>query len=560
MIKFHPFNRVPDKDSLPDKFTNPFDYQPHPLCIEAAECVQSYLATQTQWSDELSEGKMFGVLVVQNQKGETGYLAAFSGNIAHCNNHAFFVPPIYDLLNPTGFFVKEEAEISAINRQIENMEEDTEYQSLKKRYSDSEKDFGNRQTEAKENYKRSQIERNRIRQSNPDKALIAEITRQSQFQKAEIKRLIARDEETLNVLRKQIEFHDNKINGLKNKRKTLSFELQKKLFNQFVIVNAKGERKGLTEIFEDSTGKLPPAGAGECAAPKILQYAYINKYKPVAMAEFWWGKSPKQELRRHGYFYPACKNKCKPILNFMLQGIDLQDEIIYNVTSNEDLEIVFEDDFLMIVNKPPGMLSVPGKTEKPSVYSILKEKISGLTGPVIVHRLDMDTSGLMIIAKNEKIYRILQNSFLNNEIKKTYIAVVEGIIKEETGIITLPLCLDIEDRPRQTVNYKYGKAAVTKYEVLKRLGDETLVAFYPETGRTHQLRLHAAHPDGLNAPIKGDRLYGKSADRLFLHAQKLELMHPVTGKTVRWICNPPFFYYQDLKSDKIFIKIPDCKS
>lgn len=538
----HFFKKSISGVALPAKFTNPFCYTPHPLCIMAAEEVREYLNMQTQWADELAEGKMFGVLIVQILSGEIGYLAAFSGNLAHENKHRFFVPPIYDLLNPQGFFVIEEKQISEINKRIETLQADTTYIRQKKGLTGAIAAGEQEVAKAKSDFKRAKSERDKYRTLNPNEQELGRMTRESQFQKAELKRLECSIRENITVLRGDVDLFENKINTLKKERATRSFALQKKLFNHFRVLNAKGEEEELLGIFEQSVGKLPPAGAGECAAPKLLQSAYRNQMRPLAMAEFWQGKTPMFELRRDGYYYPACKGKCEPILNFMLRGLDVEESPLYkaSVCTKNCPVIVFEDEWLIAVDKPAGMLSVPGKDPIDSVYSLMKERYPDTTGPLVVHRLDMDTSGVMLLAKAKKVHEILQRMFAVRTIEKTYVALLDGMITDDKGEISLPLCPDPDDRPKQIVHYQYGKPAVSHYRVLEHIGNQTLVEFYPLTGRTHQLRMHAAHPDGLNAPIHGDRLYGQPAERLYLHAYSLEFVHPVTGEKIFVNADCPF--------------------
>jgi tRNA pseudouridine32 synthase/23S rRNA pseudouridine746 synthase len=544
---YHAFQSSIDGVSLPAKFTCPFFYTPHPLCAFAADEVCEYLETQSQWAEELKEGKMFGVLAVRAANGEVGYLAAFSGNIAHCNRHEFFVPPVYDLLNGEGYFVAEEKRISAINEQIEDIRNSSGYAELKALIAEekrlAEQEIENTRTA----FRLAKTERDRRRGLTADKDILDGMTRESRFQKAELKRMERRAEERVDSLCRQLAVYEDKVNVLKEERRTRSFALQRKLFDSFRVLNASGEEKSLYDIFRQTAGKLPPAGAGECAAPKLLQYAYKSHLHPVAMAEFWWKKMPGGEtgqerlphpvltenasLRRHGSFYPACRSKCEPVLAFMMQGLDVEDNpLLEKDRCCDALETVFEDEWLAVVNKPACMLSVPGKTGRESVYSRMRERYPDATGPLVVHRLDMDTSGLMVIAKTESVYKELQKMFTSRTIEKCYVAMLDGIVADDAGEIALPLCLDPDDRPRQAVSYEYGKPSVTGYKVLKRTGRHTFIAFYPLTGRTHQLRVHSAHPGGLNAPIKGDRLYGTPSDRLHLHAQSLKFTHPVTNE------------------------------
>lgn len=262
------------------------------------------------------------------------------------------------------------------------------------------------------------------------------------------------------------------------------------------------------------------------------------------MAEFWWGDSPKNEIRHHGYYYPSCKGKCEPILQHMLQGLEVDENPLLNsIHEDEELEIVYEDEWLVVVNKPAGMLSVPGKEEdRDSVYHRLKKKYPDATGPMIVHRLDMATSGLLLVAKTKEVHQHLQAQFASRSIKKRYVAVLDGVTATvektalppgRTGRIELPLCLNPLDRPRQIVSREHGKEAITEYRIISESEKHIRIAFYPLTGRTHQLRVHAAHPEGLSCPILGDELYGKKADRLYLHAEYIEFRHPISGKILR---------------------------
>lgn len=522
---------------LPERFTYPFCYTPHPLCILAAKEVQSYLTRQTAWKDELRQGKMFGVLIVQTEHGETGYLAAFSGILAGKNLHPFFVPPVYDLLQPQGFFKIEEENISSINRNIRQLENDKAYAALSAELARTIQSAENILATAKAQLKEAKTAREQRRKEKELNAQEeAELIRESQFQKAEYKRLERSWKARITTLQTQTEDWERRISALKSERKTRSAALQQKLFEQFGMLNYRGEVKNLCEIFGQTVHKTPPAGAGECAAPKLLQQAYLHGWKPIAMAEFWWGDSPKTEIRHHGHYYPACKGKCEPILQHMLQGLQVEENPMLKrmQVPSQNLEIVYEDPWLSVINKPAGMLSVPGKEDAVSVYSLMRRQYPEADGPLTVHRLDMGTSGLMLIAKSKRVHQNLQAQFKNRLVRKRYVALLEGIVPEDKGTVDLPLCLNPLDRPRQMVHTEHGKPAITDYQVLERLdGKRTRIAFYPRTGRTHQLRIHAAHPLGLHCPIIGDELYGEKADRLYLHAEYLEFTHPITGETVR---------------------------
>lgn len=520
---------------LPERFTYPFCYTPHPLCVMAAEEVQNYLSKQSDWQEELSQGKMFGVLIVQTEDGSIGYLTAFSGILAGKNIHPYFVPPVYDLLQPQGFFKIEEGNISAINRRIRRLEEDKKYIDLRSNLTQTTQSAQDALSIAKTQLKEAKDKRELLRKTGQLNAKEeAELIRESQFQKAEYKRLERSWKDKIASLQVEAGNWEKQIQELKAERKVRSAALQQQLFEQFRMLNYRGEVKTLRDIFEQTVHKTPPAGAGECAAPKLLQQAYLHHWKPIAMAEFWWGNSPKNEVRHHGYYYPACKGKCEPILWHMLQGLEVEANPMQQEAErgNEKLNIVYEDQWLLIINKPAGMLSVPGKERQTSIYDLARKAYPEADGPMIVHRLDMATSGLLIIAKDKKTHQHLQAQFKNRSIRKKYIALLDGIVPEDEGTIELSLCPNPLDRPRQMVDTQYGKPAITYYQVLERTDKYTRIALYPHTGRTHQLRVHAAHPSGLHCPIIGDELYGKKDKRLYLHAESIEFTHPVNGQSM----------------------------
>ena len=528
---FHSFQTSIAGIELPRLFTYPFHYTPHPLCEMAAGEVQAYINKQTRWKEELDKGKMFGVLIVRTSNGQTGYLAAFSGNLCGSNSHSFFVPPVYDLLKPDGFFKIEEEQISAINHQIGQLQNCDRYLELQQKMERETVSSQQALSEARKVLKAAKEKREQRRLHRPNENEQAAMIRESQYQKAEFKRLERYWKEQISEIKTEMESFSSRIEALKAERRNRSAALQQKLFQQFNFLNAKGETKNLCAIFEETVQKTPPAGAGECAAPKLLQYAYLSGLSPIAMAEFWWGESPKTEIRHHGYYYPSCRGKCEPILRHMLQGLDVEPAPSERYSLSQNMpEILFEDQWLLVLHKPEGVLSVPGKSEEQSIYSLLRARYPEATGPLVVHRLDMATSGLLLAAKTQEVHRHLQAQFENRSIKKRYIALLDGILPEEEGVIDLPICPDYLDRPRQMVNEELGKTAITRYRVMDRKNGQTRIAFFPLTGRTHQLRVHAAHPLGLNCPIVGDELYGRKAERLYLHAEYLEFIHPVSGQ------------------------------
>lgn len=455
-MKLHPLNTDIAK---PERFTYPFCYEPHPLCQLAAKEVQAYIASHAEIKEDADHGKMFGVLVVENQNNQSNlnFLAAFSGLLAGRNDWEYFVPPVYDAQQPDGHFKTTEREISRISRETSSTSNSSSTRGM-------------------------------------------------------------------------------------------SQDLQLWLFHQYQLLNARGETKDLVDIWQNYYDRpklrekfpLPPGGTGDCCAPKLLQYAYQHHLHPVCMAEFWWGQSTKEELRQHLNYYPACRGKCKPILTWMMEGLDVDVNPETLGFPHLEVKTIYEDDALLVVDKPSGMLSTPGRVEEYSVETIMRQRYPD---SFIAHRLDMWTSGLLIVAKSLEVYRSLQEQFVKHQVKKRYIAVLENLeildrldVLEKKGTISLPLRPDPMNRPRQIVDHEHGKRAVTDYEFL----NENTVALYPQTGRTHQLRIHCAHPEGLGRPIKGDELYGTKADRLYLHAEQIWFRHPITDEDIHFVSPPPF--------------------
>jgi tRNA pseudouridine32 synthase / 23S rRNA pseudouridine746 synthase len=542
---FHHFQQDISAIPLPEKFTFPFYYEPHQLSIIAAKELQNYLLTQTDFEHnfglEASQtgliiGKMFGALVVQNQQGELGHLWAFSGKLAEKNHLPHFVPTVFDMLTEDSFFKKDEILLNQLNTEIETLEKDTNYliglNNLEQVKQQAEIEI---QTQ-KENIKLGKKKRAERRQTATETER-EQLNIQSQEEGILLKKMTQYWQYKLNDAINELAFFTNKINELKELRKTKSAQLQQQLFDNYSFLNQYGNLKSLGTIFNNN----PPAGAGECAAPKLLHYAFQHQLKPIAMAEFWWGQSPKSEVRQHQQFYPACTGKCEPILKHMLEGIELEDNpFLINTAEGKELEIVFEDDYLAVINKPAEFLSVPGKQISDSVYSRMKLKFPEATGPLIVHRLDMATSGLLLVAKSTEIHKKLQSQFIKRQIKKRYVAVLDGILTKEKGEIDLPLRVDLDNRPNQIVCFEYGKKAQTHWEIIQEKDNRTLVYFYPITGRTHQLRVHAAHILGLNAPIIGDDLYGTKAERLHLHAESISFQHPISKEIMTISVKPDF--------------------
>lgn len=561
--KLHRFQSDVSGIELPKQFTYPMHYVPHELCKIAAREVMDYALSQEQWQDELLAGKMLGVLVVKDSNDELGYLAAYSGNLAHNGNNPYFVPHIYNLFKPQGLFRTGEAEISEINHRIEELEKSPERKKLKSHLDSIMAKQEREEIKMHEAMQEAKERRDALRAAGnltPEKE--QQLIKESQFQKAELRRLKKRHRLELEQIDQRMREQDSTIAHLKAQRKALSEKLQQQLFKLFVVRNAQGESMDVATIFERHLHRLPPGGTGECCAPKLLQYAFMHDLKPVCMAEFWVGQSPQGEVRHHGHYYPACRSKCLPLMEFMLQGLDVESNPLITKPESDKLKIIYEDQWLIVVDKPAGMLTVPGKEEE--AVSAL-EIVSGMLqknektrtradflssflvpraeGAFEVHRLDQATSGLVVFAKTNEAQKLLRQLFEQRKVSKTYFALLDGVPPKKKGIINLPLRPNLDDRPRQLADMENGKYAITKYRVVEYRGDKTLVEFTPLTGRTHQLRVHASHPQGLNSPITGDMLYGTASDRLYLHAMTLSFTHPITGEHMSFTSTTSNIYY-----------------
>lgn len=529
---------------LPERFTFPFYYEPHALTRIAVAELQHYLETQKDFEhnfglsndkEGVASGKMFGVLVVQDKKAKLGYFSAFSGNLSGTNDHPKFVPPVFDTLTENSFFLKGVEIINTVNARLQEIELNDVYQDLKKKNEEFSIQSVLEISALKEQLKSNKENRKQIREEQKSKSdhrafeeLDADLIKQSLYDKRQLRDLVNKWEQLLNELRTNLSQFEHDIELLKNERKERSAALQQQLFEQYSFLNKEGKRKSLQDIFSLTPFGKPPAAAGECATPKLLQYAFANGYHPVAMAEFWWGVPPKSEIRKHKQFYPACTGKCKPILAHMLEGMPVDENpFLHTPEENSQLEIVYEDETLVVVNKPAGLRSVPGVNISDSVYTRLKNILRN-TEPYMVHRLDMDTSGLLIVAKSQQAHKYLQKQFLQRTVSKRYRALLSKLIEQPEGEIDLPLSPDVFNRPRQLVCFKTGKKSITKWKTVTRYTATTKVDFWPLTGRTHQLRMHSAHELGLNAPIVGDDLYGTAAERMCLHAAYIEFLHPQT--------------------------------
>ena len=544
---FTPFIGPTAAIPLPAQFTFPFYYEPHELSHLAAKELQERLNSEDfQHNFGLEgpkkgngSGKMFGVLVVKNQNGELGYLSGFSGKMGNSNDHTGFVPPVFDMLEKGNFFTEGMQELGKINQAVREKESSPEFLAMQADHNalvaqaDQEIEAFREEMRQKKRLRKEKRLQLPSDMNATERAIVEnELISESLSNKHRLRLMVAEWNTKKELSQSKIDTEIAILNSLKEQRKLFSNSLQQQIFSEYAFLNAKGRAKNLVDIFQDLNID-PPSGAGECAAPKLFQYAFKHQLTPICMAEFWWGKSPKSEIRKHGSFYPSCRGKCEPILGHMLEGLDVEpNPILKKPDFIPPLSVAFEDDYLVIINKPSGFLSVPGKSDLPDLYSMVREKYPNATGPMIVHRLDMATSGILLFTKTKEANKFMQQQFIKKTISKRYVALLDGNLELDEGEIDLPLRLDLDDRPRQLVCYEYGKEAKTKYKVVDRLYGKTRIHFFPITGRTHQLRVHAAHPDGLNMPIIGDDLYGKRDERLHLHAEEIVFVHPKTRERI----------------------------
>jgi len=556
LTHFQHFKTAISGITLPEKFTFPFYYEPHLLAKIATTEVQSYLENQTDFehnfgldinNNALAIGKMFGVLVVKNKQDKIGYLTAFSGKLADKSLPEKFVPPVFNMRTSGSFYIKGELEIDVMNAQLGVLKKDKKYLELKKIITENtaiiQTDLSfqrNRMKRAKSDRKSQKKRAITLLNDLEFEELTKKLTQESYNNQFFIKELQEYYQAKIEKINLEFKVFEDKIIALKKERKEKSNYLQQTLFSKYAFLNQQKELKNLLTIFNNPAIK-PPAGSGECAAPKLLQYAFANNLTPITMAEFWWGSAPNAAVRHHKNYYPACQGRCKPILTHMLAHTEMDANLLLeNLSEKQDLEIIYEDDALIVVHKPAEFLSVPGKDIKDSVYTRIKERNPSATGPLIVHRLDMSTSGVLLLTKTKEANKALQSQFINRTIKKRYVALLDGNLSKNSGKITLPLRVDLNDRPKQLVDFTYGKPAETDWKIINKENGKTRVHLYPITGRTHQLRMHAAHKNGLNTPIVGDDLYGKKEKRLHLHAEFIEFLHPTTLKKMSFTVAPKF--------------------
>ena len=551
---FHTFSKDISGIKPPEKFTYPFFYTPHPLVELASAQLKGYLVKTDlkhnfglgQNEHLIEQGKMFGVLVVRNKAGKLGWLAAYSGKLSE-DPKEYFVPPICDIHAAQSFYKKGEIELNEMSAEIVALEKDPNrleaIGKLEDRLTEINEFLRAGRADLKDAKKARQRYRETVKKTlSPQdyeevKERLAKESIQGQLVfKHRSKKWVIEQE----ALEGKLANFSNEIRELKEIRRTKSNALQREIFNQYVFLNGLGQQQVLSDCFPDFDLRHPPSGSGDCAAPKLLQFAYNNELEPVCMGEFWWGAAPVKEVRKHGYFYPSCASRCRPILGHMLQGLDVEENPLLNYGKDKPMPIVYEDEDLVVVDKPAGLLSVPGVEIEDSALTRIKNLYPNASGAILLHRLDMSTSGLLMFTLNPKANKRMQRQFIKRQVEKTYIAEVVGEIKEEEGTILLPLAPDYFDLPRQMVCQENGKPSKTIWKVLHREKGISRLALKPVTGRTHQLRVHCAHPDGLGLPMIGDELYGVIGKRLHLHAHELIFQHPTSKERITLTAPIPF--------------------
>ena len=541
ILHLHRFQEDTTGIELPESFTYPFFYQPHRLTELATAQLQTYLEEETiphnfglgAHADLLEQGKMFGVLVVRDGNGELGFLAGYSGKMEEANGDAWFVPPICDIHAHDSFYKEGERKLNAMTAALEQLKNNPERNA---RIAEIQREIDAIEAEltaGRKQLKMAKKERQKRRETvkltmSPQEfeAFAEQLAQESIAGQVAFKHHAARRKEVLEKLIEERDTVNAEVIHAEKTRRAKSNRLQKEIFDQYVFLNALGEEAPLSTLFPDFELRTPPSGSGDCAAPKMLQYAYQHGLHPICMGEFWWGSAPASEVRQHKNFYPSCGSRCRPILGHMLNGLTVDENPLLELGTPTEMKVVYQDEDLMIVDKPSGLLSVPGVDIEDSAFTRVQLLFPDATGAILVHRLDMSTSGILLFTRNPKANKRMQKQFIKRTVKKRYVAVVEGVVEEDSGVIELPLAPDYYDLPRQRVCHERGKPAKTLWEVVNRENGRTRLHLYPVSGRTHQLRVHCAHPDGLGMPIVGDELYGKMQDRLHLHAEWISFEHP----------------------------------
>jgi len=535
----------PDGPEIPLQFRDPFDNNPHPLAIFASHELQDRLNNTPSLSFKLKQnqgGKMFGVLVVKDQTGKMGYLSAFSGMLNQQWLVPGFVPPAFDVDEQRVLLNEGEEQLKKLTEKIDRLLDRSARKNAEKKVAElqlqKDKTLVKLKLQHKKNKKNRHDQRSQLKNDQDNKQVLFQLSLRSQQEKSEYKQQKLNWDKNIAETEQQFKLNfEDEINALKIRRKRLSQKLHIAVFDSYRLQNKMGEVSLLRSFFDNG---VPPGGATDCAAPKLIQFANKYQLQPLAIAEFWWGSAPAGGVRHHAQFYPPCRGKCHPLLPFLLKGVDIEQSGTLSSNSWLEPEIMYEDEHIVVLNKPQGLLSIPGKLLKHSVLDWLRQRYPSATGALLVHRLDMATSGLLLAAKSADDYKYLQKQFIERSVKKRYVAVLSKKLYKKSYTIDLPLRVDLDDRPRQVVCYEHGKMARTYVKVISTDEHSSRVYFYPLTGRSHQLRVHAAHSKGLSAPIIGDELYGVRSERLLLHAEKLSFNHPRTGEKVEFKAKSPF--------------------
>ena len=475
------------------------------------------------------EGKMFGVLVARTHDDREVILRAFSGMLDGAWHVDGFVPPVFDDHARDAVWPAGERELATLAGELAGL--DAAPHAALAALDEAQR----RELEELRARHRASRDARHAERPAADAETLRALEQASRADGAEKRRMTDAHRTAREPLARAAAAIDDRRRAIEAQRAARSRFYLHALFDTYQLSNARGEVRSLRSMFAPAE---PPGGAGDCAAPKLLAHAYRERLQPIALAEFWWGPPPPTGGRHHGSYYPACRGKCEPILVHMLDGLDAEPAPVFERAIDPSApSVVFEDDWLVIVEKPAGLLSVPGKSQRDSVETRLVARYGEAH---LVHRLDLDASGLLLVAKYRETHAALQKLFACREIDKRYAAWLDGLAWPESGVVDLPLRVDLDDRPRQIYDPLHGKAASTEWRVVERREGKTRVVLTPRTGRAHQLRVHAAHPLGIGVPIVGDPLYGRAAERLLLHAESLSFVHPHTKLRVFAECTAPF--------------------
>ncbi len=532
----HWLSPQPAPSARPTVCVHPLDDAlPHPLAVACADQLMHTLkrgdlspgvSTTTLTTEH--GGKMFGVLVVQNTEGRVGYLQGFSGQFDSVWNVPGFVPPLFDTQQRDAVEGPAEAAVSELTTRVNLAEREPALLEARLRVET----LDTEQRDALQALKAVHTQRKQARRTErvtaTDQARLA-LDQQSRADAAERRHFDAAAQESMNLAMSALHPLERRLAALKRLRQLVSHQAMCAIFDRYTVTNFASQSAPLRSFFTT----LPPSGAGDCVAPKLFETARRLALKPLALAEFWWGRQPRGGGRVQGAFFRPCAEKCVPILEFQLHGLTLDTRRRFAPSRKpaDDLSILWRHTRCWAVEKPEGVLSVPSR-DLSQTDSVLARVRALHPSALLVHRLDLDTSGVLLVALDIDMYKQLQAQFLNRSVEKQYLAVLDGDVHGDAGTISLPVCVDFNHRPRQMVDLRHGKVAVTHWTVSERANGQTRMLLVPETGRTHQLRVHAAHADGLNAPVVGDRLYGHAGPRLLLHAQSLRFTDPTSGSRV----------------------------